>query len=118
MSAHAELQAALDAWGPLVDLVGDRIRPDLARTTDAMPFVVFKRVNLKRELGLDGSVHAQVESFHVESWGEYRHVSVQVSEAVLDALQAAGLAPEDADPDSLDPETLDRANVVLVDIWS
>lgn len=116
MSSHALIQAALAAHPGLAALVGDRIRPDLARETDAFPFVVFKRSGLTRHTGLDGTVHGTTETFEIECWGGTRTVSVDVSEQALLALDAAHLSAEEAGPDGIDPEQLDRVTVLTVDV--
>lgn len=115
--AAEELRAALLAWPPLVSLVGSRVREDLGVEGDAYPFVVFKQVGDIPHRNLDGSLHARQETFQVESWGMTRAQSAQVHRVVEDALAAAGLAPEAADPNALDPEIGARAGVWNVDIW-
>lgn len=114
MSSHTLVQAALVAHGGLAALVGTRIRPDLARPEDDFPFVVFKRSGLTRHTGLDGTVHGTTETFDVECWGGTRAMSINVSEQALLALDAAHLPAEEAGPDGIDPEQLDRVTVLTV----
>lgn len=116
MSSHALIQTALAAHAGLAALVGTRIRADLSREGDAFPFVVFKRASLTRHTGLDGTVHGTSETFEVECWGGTRALSVDVSEQAALALDAAHLSAEEAGPDGIDPEMLDRVVVLTVDI--
>ncbi|MEJ1935959.1 DUF3168 domain-containing protein [Nostoc sp. NIES-2111] len=116
MSSHALIQTALMSFPGLVALVGQRIRPDLARPEDDFPFVVFKRAALVRHKGLDGTVHGTTETFEIECWGSHRSQSVDVSEQALLALDAAHLDASDAGPDGVDPDQLDRVTVLTVEI--
>lgn len=116
MSSHALIQAALDAHAGLAVLVGTRIYADLAPEGADFPFVIFKRSALLRHTGLDGTVHGTTETFEVECWAENRSRSVDVSEQALLALDAADLTADEAGPDGIDPELLDRVTVLTVDI--
>lgn len=116
MSSHALIQAALDAAPALAALVGDRIRPDLAREGDAFPYIVFKRTSLQRHKGLDGTVLGTSEVFEVECWAVNRTDSAAVAEQALLALDAAQLDADEALPDGIDPEFLDRVTVIVVNI--
>lgn len=116
MSSHALVQAALDAHAPLVALVGQRIRPDLAEATDELPFIVFKRASLTRHAGMDGTVLGETETFEIDCWGGTRSLSISLSELVLDALDAAGLTAETALPDGIDPEQRDKCITLSLDI--
>jgi len=119
MSEAAEdLRAALLAWPALVSLVGDRVREDLAVESDAYPFIVFKQVDDIPHRNLDGSLHARQEVFQVESWGATRAQSAQVHRVVEAALAAAGMPPDQADPNAIDPDIGARAGVWNVDIWT
>jgi hypothetical protein len=118
MTAAEELRAALLAYAPLVALVGQRIRSDLAKEGDTPPVVIFRRFAIAKEYGLDNTVLATRETFQIECWGETRDKSSDVAELVIDALAAADLPIEESDPDSLDPNTALRAVVLNVDIWS
>lgn len=114
MSAHALVQSALDAHAGLAALVGTRIRADLARPDDDLPFVVFKRADLDIVAGMDGSLLGQAETFEVECWGARRSEAVNVAEQTILALAAAHLTPEKGSPDGIDPEQLDRVVVLTV----
>lgn len=116
MSSHAAVQAALDAHAPLVAQVGARIWPDLAQEGAAYPLIVFKRTSLQRIKGLAGVTLGQIETFAIECWAHTRGESVALSELALDALDAAGLSAESAEPDGIDPELLDRVTVLSVEI--
>jgi len=119
VSESAEvLRATLVAYAPLVALVGQAVREDLAAEGDDYPLVVFKQVGDVPYRGLDGSLHARQETFQVESWGTTRGQSAQVHRLVEAALAAANLAPTDADPNALDPDVASKAGVWNVDIWT
>lgn len=116
MSQHAAVQAALTAHPGLAALVGPRIRVDFAKESDAYPFVVFKRTGLEIIRGLDGSRHGETETFEIECWASTRAQSIDVSEQAIAALEAAQLYPEQAAPDGIDPELLDRVTVLSFEI--
>lgn len=118
MSAAEELRAALIAHAPLLALVGQRVRFDVAHQDDAYPLIVLRQTGNDPARGLDGSLHCRRESFQVESWGETRSGSAAVHTLVEAALDLADMSPEPADPDSLDPEVGARACVWNVDIWT
>lgn len=118
MSAAEELRAALIGYAPLVALVGQRVRFDVAHQDDDYPLLVLRQVGNEPTRGLDGSLHCRRESFQVESWGETRSQSAAVHTLVEEALDAADIPPEPADPDSLDPEVGARACVWNADIWT
>lgn len=116
MSSHAIVQAALDAHAPLVAAVGTRIWPDLAKEGAPYPLVVFKRTGLTRITGLANVVLGTIETFAIECWAHTRGDSVALSELVFAALDAAGLSADNAEPDGIDPELLDRVTVIAVEI--
>lgn len=118
MSAADDLRTALLAHAPLVARVAQRVRQDMGAEADAFPFIVFRQVADKPERGLDGSLHARREVFQVESWGKTRAESAEIHRLVEDALSAADLWPDEADPEALDPDVGARACVWTVDLWS
>lgn len=118
MSAAEDLRAALVASAPLVALVGQRMRTDAAEQADAFPYVVFRRKTVQREFSLDNTLLAAREVFEIECWAERRLAAVEIEEAVVTALLAAGLVPDDNDPDALDPEVDLRCAIVNVSLWS
>lgn len=118
MRSADELRAALAGYEPLVELVGSRIRSDIAKTGDVLPLVVFRRFAIAKEYGIDNTPLARRETFQIECWGETRDKSSDVAELVMEALEAVGLPVETSDPDALDPQTAQRAVVLNVDIWS
>lgn len=119
MTTPAEdLRQVLADHAPLVAMVGQRIRADLARAEDELPFVVFKRASFEKVTGLDGSVHARRDTFQIECWGKTRADSSTLADLVDDALRAGDLDPDESDPDSIDPEVGARAVVLNVDIWT
>lgn len=118
MSSHALIKTALEAHAALAALVGTRIRPDLAQADDDYPFVIFKRSDLDISYHLNGSISTKREVFEVECWGRSRSEAINVFEQALGALLAAELEPERGEPDGIDPELLERVNVITVDVWS
>lgn len=117
-TSREDLRAALIAHAPLVAQIGQRARFDMAGQKDDYPFVVLRQTVNEPIRGLDGSLHARREVYQVESWGETREQSDLVHRLVEDALVAADLAPDAADPDGLDPDVWARAGIWNVEIWS
>lgn len=116
MSGGERLRAALVA-GAGTD-AGARVRQDAADQEDAYPFIIFRRVEVDRLRGLDGSLHATKEIFHVECWGETRDQSDAIEAQALALLQTAGLYADGNEPDGLDPEVKVRAAVFELVIWT
>lgn len=112
------VRSALTSGSPYPTDAQDRVRQDAADQDDAYPFIIFRRVAIERLRGLDGSLHAILETFHVECWGETREQSDELEAQVVAALEAAGYYPGENDPDGIDPEVRVKAAVVAVDIWS
>ncbi len=118
MSAAEDLRATLLAHTALTDVVNERVRQDIGVASDPYPFVIFKQVGDAPERGLDNSLHARAEDFQIESWGDTRAEAHQVHRLVEDALAAADLYPDPADPDAIDPEIGARACVWNLRIWT
>lgn len=118
MTAAESLRAALLAHAPLVSAVGQQVRFDMGAETDTYPFVVLRQVGNSPERGIDGSLHARRETFHIESWGSTRSQSAAVHALVEQALVADDQAPDEADVDALDPDVGARACVWIVDVWT
>lgn len=119
MSAAAEqLRAALVAHAPLLALVGPRVRFDTAHQDDPAPFVILRQIGNEPIRGLDGSLHARRETFHVESWADTRSQAAALHDLAEAALLAADMAPDAADPDALDPDVGARACVWVVEVWT
>lgn len=97
---------------------GLRIRQDAADEEDILPFIIYRRVNVERLRGLDGSLHATRETFHIECWGLTRVACELLESQALLAFDAAGYYPDGNEPDGIDPEVKVRAAVFAVDIWS
>ena len=118
MSSHTLIMTALEAHAGLAAQVGTRIRADLAKAEDDYPFVIFKRSDLDIGYHLDGSISYTYEEFEVECWGRSRSQAIDVFEQALGALHAAELEPRRGQPDGIDPELLERVNVITVEVWS
>lgn len=116
MSGGERLRAALVAGA--ATSAGSKVRQDAADQKDEYPFIIFRRVDVFRDRGLDGTLFATKETFHVECWGENRAISDALEAQALAALQTAGLYADGNEPDGLDPEVKVRAAVFLVDIWT
>lgn len=96
---------------------GEKIRIDSANDADAYPFVVGHRVNVKREFGLDNSLHAVIETYMLECWGETRDASARLSDECAALLIAAGYPLDDNGPDGLDPVVDVRCVVLYVTLF-
>ncbi len=118
MSAAEDLRTALLAHAALTAVIGSRVRQDIGAAADDYPFVIFKQTGDAPERGLDNSLHARAEDFQIESWGETRAQSHQVHRLVEDALAAADLYPDPADPDAIDPDIGARACVWNLRMWT
>lgn len=116
-TAIETVRSALLAHSPLTAQVGQRIRADLAAEADALPLIVLRQIGYIPHGGLDDSVHAGQYTVQVEAWGDTRSASAALQQLAEAALRAAGLPPDDADPDGLDPDTAARAAVLNVDVW-
>lgn len=116
MTGGERLRAALIA-APATS-AGSRVRQDAADQSDEYPFIIFRRVEVERLRGLDGTLHATKEIFHIECWGENRADSDTLEAEALAALQTAGLFSDGNEPDGLDPDVKVRAAVFLVDVWT
>lgn len=95
-----------------------KVRQDAADEKDEYPFIIFRRVEVESLRGLDGTLHATREVFHVECWGEDRAESDALEQEALALLQTAGLFSEGNEPDGLDPDVKVRAAVFVVDVWT
>lgn len=118
MSAAEDLRTALLAHTALTDEVGQRVRQDLGDADDDYPFVVFKQTGKESIRGLDGSLHARVDEFQVESWGTTRAESAALHDIVEAALLAAGIECDPAEPDAIDPDIWAKACIWNVRIWT
>lgn len=118
MTGGEILRTVLGTGSPLATDAGDRVRQDAADESDPFPFIIFRRVEVYRERGLDNTLLAKKETFHVECWGENREESDVLEEQAIDALLAAGYPAENNEPDGLDPDVKVRAAVFVVCIWT
>lgn len=92
------------------------MRQDLADESDVEPYIVFRRVFVKREVGLDNTLLGVTETYHIECWGDNREQEMEMENQVIQRLFAAGLPPETSQTDGVDPEMKLRAGVIVVAI--
>ena len=117
MTGGEILRAALIAGSPVATAAGTKVRQDAADENDLYPFIIFRRVAVERQRGLDGTLLATRETFHVECWGETREESDLLEMQAIPAIEAAGYFPDGNDVDGIDPDVKVRAAVFVVDIW-
>lgn len=118
MSTITTLRAALLDNTDLVAIVGTKVRADQADDKDEFPYVIFRRTNVKRELGLDNTLLSREDVYEIECWHEQRLQADAMADLVVEALLAAGIVPDDNDPDALDPELVKRCAVVTCTVWA
>lgn len=118
MTGGEIIRSVLGTGSPLATGAGDRVRQDAADESDPFPFIIFRRVAVYRERGLDNTLLAKKETFHIECWGETRAESDVLEEQAIDALLDAGYPAEENEPDGMDPDVKVRASVFAVCIWT
>lgn len=118
MSGGDIIRSVLATGSPLPTNAGDRIRQDAADESDEYPFIIFRRVDVERQRGLNGTLLAMCETFHVECWTEYREDADALQDQAIAALNAAGYFAGGNEPDGLDPDVKVRASVFLIAIWT
>lgn len=118
MTGGEIIRAALIAGSPLPTDAALKVRQDAADEEDSQPFIIFRRAGVERQRGLDGTLLAKRETFHIECWGETREDADVLEAQAIAALEAAGLYPDDNEVDGLDPEVKVRAAVFAVDVWN
>ena len=96
---------------------GAKVRIDSANDADTYPFIVGHRVNVQREYGLDNSLHAQIETYMIECWGETRDDANRLSDECAGLLGAAGYPLDANGPDGLDPVVDVRCVVLYVTLF-
>lgn len=121
MSASEELYALL--MGSPSTSVGDRVYIDAAPQVNSdpegdpyaglFPFIVFRRARIERDYGLDNTLLAKHETFHIECWAEYREQAQAIEEEVVDRLISIGIPPQENDPDAITPTQDVRCCVVV-----
>jgi hypothetical protein len=112
-----QVVAALTTGSPTPTSAGEKIRVDAAIDTDAYPFIVGHSVAVERIFGLDNTLMAKKQTYHLECWGETREQANQLEEEVVTALIAAGLIPDANGPDGMDPTVDVRCADVFVPTW-
>jgi len=118
MTGGEILRSVLGAGSPLPTGAAQRVRQDAADEQDQFPFIIFRRVEVFRDRGLDNTLLATKEVFHVECWGETRAESDVLEQEAIAALDAAGYPCDGNEPDGIDPDVKVRAAVFVVPIWS
>lgn len=118
MSTVTTLRAALVGSTALTNIVGQRIRVDQADEKDEFPYIVFRRVNVRRDYGLDNTLLSRADDFEIECWHEKRLSADDMANLVVQALTTAGIVPNDNDPDAVDPELVKRCAVVTCSVWA
>lgn len=118
MSSIPAVRTLLLADATVAGLVGTKVRADAAEQADAMPYIVLRRPRVVRDMGLDGTVLAKGEVFEIECWDDQRIVSTDLEDAVVSALIAGDILPDDNDPDAIDPDVDARCTVVTCTVWS
>ena len=118
MTGGERIRAALIAGSPDPTGAGTKVRQDAADENDEYPFIIFRRTDVVRDRGLDGTLLSMVETFQVECWGETREESDDLETQAVAALEAAGFYPNGNEVDGLDPDVKVRAAVFMVDVWT
>lgn len=78
------------------------------------PYVVYSKPDEQIERGLDGSVHLRRARLEFQCVGGSRPLSIQLRDAVVEALELAG-QPPDVVSAGFDEESLTAVEVVPVD---
>ena len=112
-----QIVAALTTGSPSPTPAGERIYIDAANDEEPRPYVIGHSIGRNRTFGLDNTLLALKETFHLECWGETRELANQLADAVVEALLAAGLVPDDNGPDGMDPSFDVRCTDVYVPTW-
>ncbi len=90
MSAEAELYAALSGFSGLAALVGARIYPDAVPEGNALPAVVYQRLETELTTTISGAVVAEDVKFSIAAWAETRAAADASADQIALALAAAG----------------------------
>lgn len=93
------------------------VRQDLADEADQFPYIIFRRVAVYREFGLDNTLLCVKETYHIECWGDNREQESVMEDKVVDLLIAADMPPSQNESDGFDPDMKVRAGVIVVDLW-
>lgn len=113
----AEILRAVLVGGSPDPTFATAVRQDLEDENDTYPYIVYRRVDVYREFGLDDTLLAVRETYHIECWGHNRAQEMDMEERVVDLLIAAGLPPRANETDGLDPQMKVRVGVLVVDVW-
>jgi hypothetical protein len=118
MTGGEIIRAVLTGGSPAPTDAGDKVRQDAADQQDEVPYIIFRRVEVFRDRGIDGTLMAVRERFVIECWGAERSDSDMLEAQATAALQAATYYPEDNEVDGIDPEVKVMAAVFAVDVWT
>jgi hypothetical protein len=97
---------------------GLRVRADEAEQGEPFPFVIFRRVAIERDFGLDNTLLSTMETFAIECWGDTAARAQALEAQVVDALLAQGIPPSHNEPDGKDPYIGVNCVVIRADIWT
>lgn len=116
MSAESKVYDALRSNGPLVAFVGTRIYPDAIAEGEVMPAIVFARTATEPIITIDGTIHADRVSMHVEVWAASRTEAEDICNAAINALLVAKLYYNNRGG-GFDPEVGAYSATLDVDVW-
>lgn len=116
MTGSEQVRAALTAGSPYPTLAEDRVRSDAADPEDACPYIVFRRIAVDREFGLDNTLLAMTETFQIFCWGSTPAEAQQLEAETVGALLAVDLVPGPNDPDDVNFDVGDNVVVLTVDV--
>lgn len=116
MSAESIIYDALRLSGPLSALVGARIFPDAIAEGEIMPAIVFSRAGTDPIITIDGTLHANRVSMHIEAWAATRTAAEDVCNAAVNALLIENLYYSQRGG-GFDPDVGAFASTLDVDVW-
>jgi hypothetical protein len=123
VSIESDFVDALDAYAPLVALVGDRISKNMLDQDAPRPLVVFN-ANHEPQHGLDNSLQATLCTFTVACWAGSGTSAAAVADAVEAALnaftasQTSAIATVLGRAGAFDEEIFIHGEVLTVEWWA
>ncbi len=90
MSAETELYAALSGFAGLTALVSTRIYPDAVPEGNALPAVVYQRLETELTMTIGSVAVAEDVKFSIAAWAETRAAADAAADQIALALSAAG----------------------------
>lgn len=121
-NAEQQTKEALFASSALLVLVGVnadnvyKLFPDEIPEKDALPAVVYERVDAQPEYTLEGDLAASRVSMSISGWAKTRAQANAIGLAITDAMTAAGHAQTSASG-PYEPELDEYAAVRIFDVW-